>query len=176
MTRSIRRQIAFVALFLVVVVLFMTMFQMGVVRGQSMEPTYVNGQVVLVQRHNGFSHPLHRYDVVLLRHDRDVLIKRIYRLEGEELTDTLYPYTARQARRSRVVDYYEQDPPIALPGGPPPRLFVPKGYVVVLGDNIRNSEDSRAFGPVPVRDILGVVVNSPPPPYAGANTASFLNP
>src|SRR6516164_5885291 len=110
---SVRRQIAVVALFLVVVVLFMMMFQMGVVRGQSMEPTYENGQVVLIQRRNWFSRPLHHYDVVLLRHDRDVLIKRIYRLEGEELNDNLYPYTARLARQSQVVDYYEQDPAVA---------------------------------------------------------------
>lgn len=169
MSRSVQRQVVYVAVFLVVVVLFMTMFRMGIVRGQSMEPTYENGQVVLVQRRTWFSRPLRRNDVVLLRHDRDVLIKRIYRLGGEELTNDIYPYTAEMALNRMVGDYYEQVPAIRLPGAPPPRLYVPKGYLVVLGDNIKNSEDSKDFGPVPVRDVLGVVMNSPLPPYAGAN-------
>ena len=80
------------------------------------------------------------------------------------MTDT-FPYTPDMIRRSGLDDYYEQQPALAPAGGPRPRLFVPKDYLVVLGDNIRNSEDSRVFGPVPIRDVLGVVVNSPRPPY-----------
>ena len=91
MSRSVRRQIVFVGVFLVVVLLFVTLFRMGLVRGDSMSPTYEDGQVVLVQRRSRFSPPLKHNDVILVRHDRDVLIKRVYRLEGEELTTT-FPY------------------------------------------------------------------------------------
>ena len=171
MSRSVRRQIAYVIVFLVVVLLFMTMFRMGVVRGSSMEQTYENGQVVLVQRRHWFSRPLRDNDVVLIRHDRDVLIKRIYRLEGEEITNT-FPYTADNVRYSGLEDYFEQVPSTLKSRRSHARLFVPKGYLVVLGDNIRNSEDSRVFGPLPASDVLGVVVNSPPPPYANANLSS----
>lgn len=169
MSRSVRRQILFVAVFLVVVALFVTLFRMGIVRGDSMSPTYESGQVVLVQRRAAFSPPLKHNDVVLVRHDRDVLIKRVYRLEGEELT-IAFPYV-------HVVpgleDFYEQ-PDTPLPGRPS-RLFVPKGYLVVIGDNLRVSEDSRYFGPVRMRDVLGVVVNSPAPPYAAAVSAGEPN-
>ncbi len=34
---------------------------------------------------------------------------------------------------------------------------VPKGYVFCMGDNRPNSRDSRSFGPVPVRSIIGRV-------------------
>jgi signal peptidase I len=34
-------------------------------------------------------------------------------------------------------------------------FVVPHGHVFVLGDNRMHSEDSRKFGPVPLRDILG---------------------
>ncbi len=162
MSRSVRRQILFVGVFLVVVALFVTLFRMGIVRGDSMSPTYESGQVVLVQRRAPFSPPLKHNDVVLVRHDRDVLIKRIYRLEGEELTIG-FPYFPLTPG---LEDFYEQ-PDTFLPGHPS-RLFVPRGYLVVIGDNLRVSEDSRFFGPVRMRDVLGVVVNSPPPPYAAA--------
>ena len=165
MSRSVRRQVAFVVVFLIVVVAFVTMFRMAVVRGNSMEPTYVNGQLVLVRRRNWFSAPLRHNDVILVRQNRDIIIKRVYLLEGEEMPD-VYPYPVSRMRVN-LIDYYEQQPSVRVPGAPLPRLFVPKGYLVVLGDNQRVSEDSRVFGPVPLRDVLGVVVNSPPPPYAG---------
>ena len=164
MSRAVRRQVAFVALFLIVVLAFVTMFRMGVVRGISMESTYVNGQLVLVRRRNWFSAPLRHNDVILVRQNRDVIIKRVYRLENEEMTAT-FPYRGQDIAAA-LRDYYEQKPVMRVLGGPPPRLFVPKGYLVVLGDNLRASEDSRVFGPVPERDVLGVVVNSPPPPYS----------
>lgn len=162
MPSATRRQLVFIVVFLVVVLLFVTTFRMGVVHGSSMSPTYDNGQVVLVRRHTWLSPALHRNAVVLLRVGRDVIIKRIYRLPGEELGSSFF-YDEQKAFDSGLSDYYEQMTP---PGGGRPRLVVPDGYLVVIGDNLNGSEDSRVFGPVAIRDVLGVVVNSPPPPYS----------
>ena len=164
MSRTVRRQALFITVFLVVVILFMFTFRMGVVHGESMAPTYQNEQVVLVRRRNWFSGPLRRGDVVLLRKDRDVIIKRIFRLPGEELDDS-YPDVIEVSRHNQLLDYYEQTPRNA-PTGRRYRFNVPEGYLVVLGDNLDGSEDSRMFGPVPIRDVLGVVAKSPPSPYA----------
>lgn len=166
MRHASRRQTILIALFLVIVVVFMTMFRMGVVRGTSMEPTYYDGQVVLVHRMNWFSGPLHRGDVVLLRKDRDVIIKRIYRLPGEEV-DAAAPNVARSTFRNGLADYYEQKV-TETPRGPQTQLFVPDGFVVVIGDNLKVSEDSRLFGPLPLRDVLGVVPGAPPAPYSAS--------
>lgn len=158
-----RRQLVFVSVFLIVVLLFVTTFRMGVVRGESMQPTYVNGQVVLVRRRNWFSPPLRRDDVVLLRRGRDVLIKRIYRLPGEEIEAwPIKMYIRLLGTSGGMADYYEQQPGQTLREGA--RYFLPEGYVFVLGDNQRASEDSRQLGPIPIRDILGTVVAAPPPP------------
>lgn len=166
MLRPVRRQTVLIGIFLVVVLLFVTTFRMGVVRGTSMAPTYADGQVVLVRRKNPFSGPLHRNDVVLLRQARDVIIKRIYRLPGEEV-DESHPELLRMARTNGRIDYYEQET-FDTPEGQKTRYRVPEGFLVILGDNPRASEDSRAFGPVPLRDVLGVVISAPPPPEAGS--------
>jgi signal peptidase I len=158
-----RRQTIFIGAFLVVVILFVTTFCMGVVRGASMEPTYLDGQVVLVRRRTPLNSTLHRNDVVLLQRDRgEVIIKRIFRLPGEEVKPG-YPFLVGFAEPRGLSDYYEQEM-VRTPGGPVTRYFVPQGYIAVLGDNPDVSEDSRFFGPVPVSSVLGSVVDAPGPP------------
>lgn len=163
--RAARRQTFFVVVFLVVVLLFVTLFRLALVRGVSMEPTFHNGQTVLVWRLNRFLPPLKRNDVIVLQQGRDVIIKRIYRLPGEEIDDS-FPFVLRASRVNNVLDYYEQENSVT-PDGIETHYRVPAGYLVVLGDNLRQSEDSRIFGPVPVRDVLGVVARAPGPPYSG---------
>ena len=161
--RAPRRQTVLIGVFLLLVVMFLVLFRMGVVRGESMTPTYQDGQVVLVSRRHGYSPPLRHNDVVLLRKDRDVIIKRVYRLEGEEIDDA-FPFLLSMTLALDLGDYYEHK----IEAGHI-RYFVPQGYIVVLGDNLRVSEDSRYFGPVPVRDVLGTAVAAPGAPWSGGN-------
>ncbi len=163
MSRQARRQAAFILVFLAVVVLFVNTFRLGIVHGESMYPTYLNGQVVLVRRYNMFCPRLKRYDVILLRQGNDVIIKRVYRLPGE-VVDTTFPDVKDQAIRTGLSDYYEQHT-THTPSGKKVIFTVPPGYIIVLGDNLPVSDDSRVFGPVPIKNVLGIVVNSPPPPY-----------
>ncbi len=158
--RAPRRQSVLIGIFLLMVLVFLVLFRMGVVRGESMTPTYTDGQIVLVSRRHGYSPPLHHNDVVLLRKDRDVIIKRVFRLEGEEIDDT-FPYVLPMTLTMNLGDYYEH---VKRAGRI--HYIVPQGYIVVIGDNLRVSEDSRFFGPVPVRDVLGTAVASPGPPYS----------
>jgi signal peptidase I len=156
-----KRQIIAVLLFLVVVVFFTTTFRMAVVRGDSMLPTYRDGEVVLVNRLHAVNGPLRQGDVILIQKGDEVLIKRIAYLPGQ----TIDPPASRAFRR--VLEYFEME---RLPDGPGfrnevrVRLKVPPKYVVVLGDNPAVSEDSRLFGPIPLDDVLGRVVGSPPKP------------
>ena len=141
---------------LVCTVLFFTMaFKVTVVHGDSMLPTYTSGTVVLVSKIDAFNGSLHKGEVVLARLGSEVLIKRVTHLAGEVLSGS--DAAAFQAARER----FDRPGP---PANPAFDLRVPANCVVVEGDNHKESEDSRKFGPVPVTDILGKVLNAPSAP------------
>src|ERR1700737_4661384 len=58
-------------------------WQIGVVSGASMEPSFRSHQIILIDRRYYRDHPMHRGDVVILHADGAVLIKRIYALGGD---------------------------------------------------------------------------------------------
>jgi len=145
-----RRHLFAAVSFVILLVFLLTEFRIAVVHGDSMLPTYKNGQMVLVNRLPGgrVSHG----DVVLVKANDEVLIKRVYRLPGETLS-------LRDAYRFRhATEYFEPTHRSEAP------LRVPDGRMVVLGDNSAVSDDSRSFGPIALSDVIGKVLNAPPPP------------
>jgi signal peptidase I len=118
----------------------------------SMSPTLDTGDLVLVARGAG---DLHRGDVVVVRHPDtgERLVKRAVALAGD---------TVRIDDGVLVVD----DVAVCEPAIDPDRIdgvflgstTVPDGEVFVLGDDRRDSVDSRDFGPVAVDDVLGHVI------------------
>ncbi|HEY0867777.1 MAG TPA: S26 family signal peptidase [Fimbriimonas sp.] len=117
-------------------------FKTVVVSGESMVPTFENGQKVVVSDAYWLVGPLQKKDIVVIRDTGPTgyIIKRIYRTAGE------------------TVDWANAPDDHRLIDG---RFRVPDGTVYVLGDNRMHSEDSREFGPVDVNTILGKVVVIP---------------
>lgn len=151
-----RRQFVAVLIFLIVAGFFMTRFRLAVVHGESMMPTYRDGDVVLVNKLSSGTAGLQRGDVVLVRNGKDILIKRVAFLPG----DIIRGRNAFAFRR--VWQYFERVPDSSsFMGGM--SLRVPQETVVVLGDNPAVSDDSRLFGPVAIKDVIGRVVNARPP-------------
>lgn len=74
-------------------------------------------------------------------------VKRVIATEGEtiELKRGLLYINGQRVNEPYIVrDYSDYGP-----------YKVPKGKLFVMGDNRPNSRDSRAFGPVPVRAVIG---------------------
>lgn len=117
-----------------------------------MLPTYKDGQMVLVNRLPGFASRLKHGDVVLVRANNEILIKRVYKLPGEILN------RSESWMFNNSKDYFEPTHKNDAP------LKVPADFIVVLGDNAAVSDDSRSFGPVALTDVVGLVLNSPPAP------------
>ncbi len=86
-----------------------------------------------------------RGDIVLVRRGPEVLIKRVAYLGGEKIAELDRPLFAE------VADFFELQKGGAV-------IRVPAGRLVVLGDNRLHSDDSRRFGPVPRKDVIGRVI------------------
>ncbi|MFI6732421.1 S26 family signal peptidase [Nonomuraea sp. NPDC050451] len=114
------------------------------VSGPSMEPAYESGDRVLVRR-VPFAR-VRRGQVVLIERDRipahvqweepDFIIKRAVAVPGDPVRPVEFPGLAETA--------------------------VPPGNLLVLGDNLTRSYDSRHHGYVPMGRFVGVVVRRLP--------------
>jgi signal peptidase I len=130
--------------------LFSYSFRMVRVQGHSMDPTYYNGQWLLVRRMNWPLPPLRVGDVIVFRLDNGLLVKRIAALGGHAIPSDESTVVVHRSRRH--------------PGTWDEKVVaedlgrVPEGQMYVLGDNPPVSDDSRSFGPVPVSTLVGLVV------------------
>lgn len=91
----------------------------------------------------------------------DPYIKRVVGLSGEEIA---FAGGRLYVDGTPLPETYIDAPMTYCANGPHCRLTVPPGTVYVLGDNRRNSSDSRVFGPVSTDAIVGKawIANWPP--------------
>jgi signal peptidase I len=105
------------------------------VRGVSMEPTYRSGDRLLVRR----------LRLNQVRTGQVVVV----RVPGAGPDD---PTASRVVKRAVVPG----DP--VPPDIPVPEPFVPEGRLLILGDNLARSNDSRRLGYLPADALIGVVL------------------
>lgn len=146
--------VALVAIaFAVAYVLKLFVVQPFYIPSGSMEPTLMPGDRILVNKFiYRFRKPRPGDIVVFIApHDaakRD-FIKRIVAVEGQEVAmrDGRLHIDGKAVREPYVADSADHSD-----FGP---ITVPAGSVFVMGDNRANSSDSRVFGPLPEKSILG---------------------
>ncbi|MEW6523434.1 MAG: signal peptidase I [Bacillota bacterium] len=152
MNRALRETLETVLLALVIALVIRGfVMESFVVQGSSMEPTLLNSERLLVNKITFRLREPQRGDIIVFRYprspDRDY-IKRVIAVAGETV----------EIKLGRVyVDGRVLSEPYLLRSGTAnfPVTMVPDGHVFVLGDNRGNSDDSRAFGPVPLELIKG---------------------
>lgn len=136
--------------------LFGIILGIAVVDGDSMEPGLSNGNMVVFNR---LAMAYEKNDIIIFQSpaDREVLIKRVVAVAGDVVnidisTGTLYINDAAQDNTKVSGKTYPRG------GGPGYPYTVPAGTVFVLGDNRENALDSRDFGVIATKDIIGKVV------------------
>jgi signal peptidase I len=158
MTRF-RKQTWFALGFLILLALLLRFnVRQGRVSGPSMEPTYHNGETVLVWKSVPRS-SLKPGNVIIFRDTNgDELIKRIAFIRpiwksAPPSGDFVTVNGAREIPYSVLFGLYFQSFTLGKVSIPPPDHII-----FVLGDNLRESDDSRRIGPISYAQVLGKVV------------------
>ena len=125
-----------------------------------MAPTLEDGQHIVAEKVSYRFHPPRRGDIVVLRLDEGQiegsLLKRVVALPGEtvEVRDDGVFLCQPDGQCAPLDDPNEMTVRIGEPEDPV-RIEIPADTFFVMGDNREHSTDSRTFGPVARRDILG---------------------
>jgi len=126
----------------------------AVVEGESMQPSYYDGDAVLIYY---FMEEYQTEDVVIVDIGSELLIKRLCGMPGDHLkidatgvylNDTLIESYVPEhfVVEEGLVPYFSYD------------QIIPEGSYFVMGDNRLNSTDGRRFGLVESDQLLGIVI------------------
>jgi signal peptidase I len=150
------------ALLFIATIIFYVLFVPMKIVGDSMLPTLLPGERIL--RTKSYSSPV-REDIVIIdttaTGDPEDIVKRVVAVEGDTIEivdDIAYVNGRKETSKGKIIV-----PAAGLWVEP---LVVPKGHVYVLGDNRPISLDSRMFGPIPLKNVLGKAVFVFAPVYA----------
>lgn len=124
------------------------------VDGSSMEPNFHDGDYVIVNRMAYRFGDIQRGDVIVFPyplHKEDDYIKRVIGLPGDHVA--IYGGVVYVNGEALSEPYIMEKPVADLA-----EVVVPEGYVYVMGDNRNASSDSRAWGPLEIKDIIGQAV------------------
>ncbi|MGV3489437.1 MAG: signal peptidase I [Tuberibacillus sp.] len=126
-----------------------------IVEGHSMMPSFRDRDRVMICKVCYKVSKPDRFDIVVFHAtQRTNYIKRVIGLPGETIeykNDVLY--VNGKKIKEPYLDQYKKETTGLLTYNF--KTKVPKGTVFVLGDNRRNSRDSRYIGPIPMNDIIG---------------------
>ena len=125
--------------------------------GMSMEPNLHNKELILVDKWTYLFHPPERGDVIVFQappQPSQDYIKRVIAIPGDVITirDTTVIVDGVTLNET-YIDPHKQGNPYALKVIN--NMHVPSNMYFVLGDNRAGSSDSRDWGYVPHKDIIG---------------------
>jgi signal peptidase I len=119
-------------------------FQIIKIDGPSMSPTYKDNQLLFI--HKTIS-GIKNDDIIVFRYENERCVKRVIAKEGDivSLKDN-HVYVNNVLFQNSSYDGKSQD------------YVLSEGEYFVLGDNFRNSFDSRDYGLISSGQILGIVL------------------
>lgn len=140
----------------IVVPLRLFVAQPFIVSGASMEPTFDNGQYLIVDELTYHFESPQRGDVIILRYPKDTtqfFIKRIVGLPGETVAirDGKIDITKTDGSTITLSEPYV----VNQGNGPDATYHLDSTDYFVMGDNRPESSDSRSWGFLPRNDIVG---------------------
>lgn len=134
----------------VIVILIITVlacfFNFSIIYGTSMNDTFHTGDIKLYKR-SVLIDEFNRGDIIVFKHEKDKVVKRVIALEGETISITdnvVYINDVALSEPYAIGDSNDLAP-----------ITVQEGTVFVLGDNRTTSIDSRSYGTINISTIKG---------------------
>ncbi len=155
---DILETVTFVASIFIVIYLFI--LQPNQVKGASMEPGFYSGEYIFTSKITYKFRPIERGDIVVFKSPQNPDIDYIKRIIGLPGDTVLFQNETVAVNGVILNESYISDKTTLWEGGyirEGVPVVVPKGEVLVLGDNRPRSSDSREFGPIPISSIIGQV-------------------
>lgn len=134
------------------------LFQPFIVSGESMYPTFNNADYLIVDEISYYLKDPARGDVVIFHYPNDpkrYFIKRIIGLPGETVVfknNAVYIKNAEYPDGIKLSEPYLSQ--VTIPGGQT-EVVVTQDHYFVMGDNRGFSSDSRAWGLLPRKNMVG---------------------
>ncbi len=150
-------KIVIIALVVVIPIRYF-LFQPFLVRGESMNPTFKNGDYLIVDEISYRFRDPQRGEVVVFKYPSDPhqrYIKRIIGLPGETVEIKDGQVIIFNDKGSQILNESDYLFSVETPGDI--HITLTKNEYFVLGDNRTGSFDSRRWGPLPRKNIIGRV-------------------
>ena len=153
MKKIIKELYPYVIIVVVVILVRTFIITPVIVSGSSMKPNFNDGELLLVRKIKYNEKTIKRFDVVVIKKDKEEIIKRVIGLPGEHISyknNKLYVndklvqenYTHLNTKDFNLEEICTSS-------------SIPEGKYLVLGDNRPISKDSRSIGLIDEKDIVG---------------------
>ena len=156
MNNFIKEVIPYIVIIILVVIIRTYFVTPVIVSGDSMKPTLNDGEMLLERKIGYNKKTIKRFDIVVIKGDKDEIIKRIIGMPGEHISyknNKLYvnDKLVKENFKFRDTEDFNLEEICAC-------SKIPEGKYLVLGDNRPISKDSRMIGLVDIDDIKGKAV------------------
>ena len=143
---------------LLIFIILISPYKIIMVRGISMSPTFHNNQLLFAKSINNYK-DIHVNDIVICEIEENTIVKRVKYIENQYVCY----YFDSNSSEIKIIDestyYYLSTHPIARNKSLIQKIIVPKNAIYLIGDNLKNSDDSRRFGPIPFNNIKYKVIH-----------------
>ncbi len=156
MKEIIKELYPYIIIILVVVLVRSFIITPVIVSGNSMKPNLNDGELLLVRKIGYNEKTIKRFNIVVIKKDKEEIIKRVIGLPGEHIS---YKNNKLYVNDKLVTeDYTHLDTKDFNLEEICTCSTIPEGKYLVLGDNRPKSKDSRSIGLIDEKDIIGKAV------------------
>lgn len=153
MRKNIKELYPYVIIVVVVILVRTFIITPVIVSGNSMLPNFNDGELLLVKKIGYNEKAIKRFDVIVIKKDKEEIIKRVIGLPGEHVSyknNKLYindKLVSEDYTHLNTKDFNLEEICTCS--------TIPEGKYLVLGDNRPISKDSRSIGLIDEKNIVG---------------------